>query len=473
MTTQRLIHGDCLDVLRGMPAESVDAIVTDPPYGLGFMGKEWDAPGMEWAGEWAELCLRVIKPGGHIVAFGGTRTVHRIAVALEDAGWEIRDTVSWLYWSGFPKSHDVSKAMDKLDGGVAQRARRLRFTAWVRSTGLTSRQINEATGTHMGSHYTTAKSQPAVMTREHLEAVRPLIGDVPAWVEEEVDRRTVESETYAARGVVTVALDPGRVYGTGTHVLDHGTPQSPEAVQWNGWGTALKPAQEPAILARKPMVGTTTDNVLCYGTGAINIDACRYRFGDPSWPGPQDNDYLGRPGNGSGAGSGVGSEIYGARGGRDGSLSPGMEIGRFPANIYACPKASRSEREAGCEALPPVARAETTGRAEGSPGLINGRSGRTAEGVRNHHPTVKPVRLMRWLVRLVTPPGGVVVDTFMGSGTTGLAAVAEGVNFVGIEREEDFMRIAAARVQHVSLTQIECPDWARPPEKEQRSLWGA
>ena len=199
----QLHHGDCLDVLRTMPDASVDAIVTDPPYGLRFMGKKWDydVPTTE---VWAE-CLRVLKPGGHLLAFAGTRTQHRMAVRIEDAGFEIRDMIAWVYGSGFPKSMDVSKAIDKMDAVEEQRARRFRFTAWVRSTGVTSRQIDEATGTNMGGHYTTAASQPAIMTREHLEQCRHLLGDVPDWVEREADIRSVESRNMAAREVVALS----------------------------------------------------------------------------------------------------------------------------------------------------------------------------------------------------------------------------------------------------------------------------
>ena len=167
-----LYHGDCKEILAGLPDESVSAVVTDPPYGLAFMGKRWDydVPAVE---VWQE-CLRVLKPGGHLLAFAGTRTQHRMAVRIEDAGFEIRDMIAWVYGSGFPKSLDVSKAIDRMDASEEQERRRLRFTAWVRSTGVSSRQIDEATSTNMGGHYTTRASQPAIMTREHLEACRHL-----------------------------------------------------------------------------------------------------------------------------------------------------------------------------------------------------------------------------------------------------------------------------------------------------------
>ena len=184
-----LIHGDCIEVLRSMPDCSVDAVITDPPYGLSFMGKKWDydVPGVE---VWAE-CLRVLKPGGHLLAFAGTRTQHRMAVRIEDAGFEIRDMIAWVYGSGFPKSLDVSKAIDKNNGEVG---RLLRFTEWMRTTGLTSKQIDAATGTNMGGHYLTAKSQPAIPTRRLWAKLRPLCGQVPDWVDELVERIEAERE---------------------------------------------------------------------------------------------------------------------------------------------------------------------------------------------------------------------------------------------------------------------------------------
>src|ERR1019366_3729378 len=204
-----LWHGDCLEVMREYASETVDAVVTDPPYGLGFMGKQWDdlPPGLPWAQE----CLRVLKPGGHLLAFGGTRTSHRLACAVEDAGFEIRDSITWLYGSGFPKSLDVSKAVDKAAG--AER---------------------EVTGT-----------------------------------------RTV-SRDLARNGVKgDLLISPGAVHATDISVT---APATDAAKQWDGWGTALKPAHEPIVVARKPLGGTVAANVLAHGTGALNIDGCRVGY---------------------------------------------------------------------------------------------------------------------------------------------------------------------------------------------------
>ncbi len=366
-----LYRGDCLDVLAAMEPDSVDAIVCDPPYGLGFMGRKWDAlpPGVDWA----RLCLRVLKPGGHLVAFGGTRTVHRLATAIEDAQFEIRDMVSWIYYSGFPKSKNVALSIDKGEG-----------------------------------HPNRGRAIPTASTYQ-------------------------ASDTEQAHKLTSNPVGPYE-------------PQSEAAKKWNGYGTALKPAQEPAVLARKPLTGTVAANVLEHGTGALNIDGCRLAYGDQAWPGPQGDNLNG------------GTYSSGAQKLSRQSQVPGNGIGEFvdpggrwPANIYAHPKASRSEREAGCERLPGRTGAEATDRTAGSAGLDNPRAGagRTADRVKNHHPTVKPIGVMRWLCKLTGGQrGSVILDPFMGSGTTGCAAVLEGFDFIGIEREPEYMQICEARIRH-------------------------
>jgi hypothetical protein len=347
------------------------------------MGKRWDydVPSVE---VWAE-CLRVLKPGGHLLAFAGTRTQHRMAVRIEDAGFEIRDMIAWVYGSGFPKSLDVSKAIDKMDAAQEQQTRRYRFTGWVRSTGITSKQIDDATQTNMGGHYTTAASQPAIMTREHLEACRHLLGDIPEWVEREADIRSVESKNFAERKVVGQhQTDMGGLGGErlGQKGGDITIAATPEAKQWQGWGTALKPALEPITVARKPLIGTVAENVLQHGTGAINVDGGRV---GERWPA----NFI-----------------------HDGTEETTDLLGTS-ARFFYCAKASKADRG------------------------------------ENHHPTVKPTDLMRYLCRLVTPPSGTVLDPFMGSGSTGKAAMMEGFAFVGIEREAEYIDIAKARIQSV------------------------
>ena len=392
----RVIGGDCVEAMAAMEPCSVDAIVCDPPYGLspdgkartwdditdgrtrgGFMGKAWDAavPGVTWARQ----CLRVLKPGGHLVAFGGTRTIHRLACAIEDAGLEVRDTIAWQYWSGFPKSLDVSKAIDKAAGAD-----------------------REVVG------FDAARARP--------------------------------NKASYAKSVGEISL-----HGL-SGIRDNGAtitaPATDDAKRWQGWGTALKPSFEPAILARKPLDGTVAANVLRWGTGALNIDGCRYAYGDPAWPGPQDRDDTARISN-------AGTSGDGWRMGTRDRITGGHALGRWPANVYACPKASRSEREAGCRHLPARSGADAVERVEGSAGMDNPRAGagRTATEVRNHHPTVKPAALMSWLCRLVTPPGGVILDPFCGSGTTGLGALRGGFDFIGIELDPEYAKIARARIE--------------------------
>lgn len=446
-----IINADCRDAMRGLDPCSVDSIVTDPPYGLSFMGKDWDhgVPGEHF---WREA-LRVAKPGAHLLAFGGTRTFHRLAVAIEDAGWEIRDTLAWVYGSGFPKSLDVSKAIDKMDASEEQERRRLRFTAWVRSTGATSKQIDLATGTNMGGHYTTAASQPAIMTREHLEACRHLLGDVPEWVEREADIRSVESRNFAEREVVG---QKSGLNGSGFGNVGHGlsstsipitAPATDAARQWSGWGTALKPAYEPVIVARRPLQGTVAANVLAWGTGAMNVDGCR--VGTETI---QTNRYT--PGRdmtsfqGSQAGNEYVSSTHSVRWPanfiHDGSDEVVGLLGEA-ARFFYCPKASKADRDEGCEGLDEFA----CGMMEDDNYDIKTGSGNSRNTRRrNHHPTVKPTDLMRYLCRLVTPPGGVVLDPFMGSGSTGKAAVLEGFRFIGIDLSAEYVEIARARIAH-------------------------
>jgi DNA modification methylase len=506
-----LHHGDCLEVLRTMPDNSVDSIVTDPPYGLSFMGKKWDydVPSEDI---WRE-CLRVLKPGGHLLAFAGTRTQHRMAVRIEDAGFEIRDMLAWVYGSGFPKSLDVSKAIDKVDAAEEQERRRLAFTAWVRSQGVTSRQIDEATGTNMGGHYTTAASQPRIMTREHLDACRHLLGDVPEWVEREADIRSVESRNMAEREVVGVQKNvmSGWDMDGGTRFTDRNitAPATPEAQQWAGWGTALKPALEPITVARKPLgEKTVAANVLAHGTGALNIDGCRVgtekvvttngKGFKGSFEGGENNNggavHEGRwPANliHDGSDEVVGLfPVTGASSGRprrntaaahNATNSMGNSVadwttlghddnGGSAARFFYCAKASKKDRDEGCDHLPehqeglqlPRGKCPDCGTWKNS-GELKCKCGGEWEmtsnpppKARNNHPTVKPTALMRYLCRLVTPPEGIVLDPFMGSGSTGKAAMLEGFQFIGIERDADYLEIAKARIKQ--------PDQPNQPE---------
>lgn len=331
-----MVNADCLEWLAAREAESVDAVVTDPPYELGFMGNRWDATGIAYNVDLWRQVLRVLKPGGHLLAFGGTRTYHRMACAIEDAGFDVRDSIHWIYGTGFPKSLNL--------------------------------------------------------------------GD--------------------------------------------------------GWGTALKPAHEPIVLARKPLCGTVAENVQAHGTGALNIDGCRI-----------DGDYFTRNRKTDG-----GNSVFGTGSGA-GEFLP--TSGRWPANVvfsHDCPDdgcvdgcpVAELDRQSGVlksgSRRPGVRKGlgyySTSKGGDGGPAIEGSQGGasrffyvakasrkeRDRGGARNVHPTVKPLALMRYLVRLVTPPGGVVLDPFLGSGTTGIAALEEGFDFVGIEREPEYAQIAASRI---------------------------
>jgi site-specific DNA-methyltransferase (adenine-specific) len=387
----RVEHGDCLDVMRGMPDNSIDAVVTDPPYGLSFMGKRWDydVPAVE---VWAE-CLRLLKPGGHLLAFAGTRTQHRMAVRIEDAGFEIRDMIAWVYGSGFPKSHDVSKAID--------------------------REAGETRG-----------------------------------------RSVVRSKSVST----CYAQDEWTRLNAGT-VLDP-EPITAAASKWVGWGTALKPAMEPITVARKPLGGTVAENVLEHGTGGLNVDGCRVGRGT--------DDVSGWSHTGSKA-----SENRAMSGGNYARDAKPDAEGRWPANLihdgseeatgllgdaarfFYCPKASKADRDEGCEGMEERDRADQSawvrkcnvcGDTFCDPKTSKPHCGHddfsfvSPSPRRNHHPTVKPTELMRYLCRLVTPPNGIVLDPFTGSGSTGKAAVLEGFQFIGIEREAEYVDLARARI---------------------------
>jgi DNA modification methylase len=371
-------QGDCIELMRQMDPCSIDAIVTDPPYGIGFMGKGWDCsvPGLEWARE----CFRVLKPGGHIVAFGGTRTIHKLTTALEDAHFEIRDQIAWMQFQGFPKSLNISKQIDDMAGAV-----------------------REVVGIAKGAASTNTNSL----------------------------------------GVFAPEYDATK-------------PKTPDAIKWDGYGTGLKPSYEPAILARKPIeAGTITKQVLSTGTGALNIDGCRFAYGDKCWVGPNHDhsDQWDNPTIGS-----LQAFSHAQGKGRDLDAKNDIseykpDLGRWPANIYQCPKPSRDERERGCEGLEAVTGAEAVERKEGSAGKDNPRAGagRTAATVKNSHPTVKPLGVMKWLCKLVGgQPGSLILDTFSGSGTTGCAAVLQGFNFIGLEMDPRYVEISRARLAYWS-----------------------
>ena len=510
-----ILHGDCLEQMQSVENDSVDSIVTDPPYGISFMGKKWDydVPKVE---VWKEA-LRVLKPGGHILVACGTRTQHRMCVNIEDAGFEIRDIVAWVYGSGFPKSLNIGKAVDKICG---ETGRKEKFTQWMRTTGITASEINSITKTFMGSHYLTAKEQPAIPTAKLWEKLRPHIKiGIPKWVDELVERIEREREVIGKRRQ--------RANSEKSNIKMNASISSVEIVtkgnsKYEGWGTALKPAMELWTLARKPLSEkTVAENVLKWGTGGINIDECRVEatkedMGDwDRFKGHQNNNTIrknmvdnktknfkervdngvnnqGRfpanlihdgsdevvglfPDTKSGS-SGKGSSTK--VGGMFGSGNPVTSEFR-PADsgsasrFFYCAKASKSERNAGLEGfeekekpdnyiMPKLTCSECgSKRVDSSNKLVCGCNGKThyeqqnskdspnnlAGGNKNHHPTVKPIKLMQYLTRLITPKGGTVLDPYMGSGTTGIACKKEGFEFIGVELDEDYFKIAKARIE--------------------------
>lgn len=399
-----LYLGDCLVALKAMPENSVDSIVTDPPYGLSFMGKRWDydVPSVEI---WTE-CLRVLKPGGHLLAFAGTRTQHRMAVRIEDAGFEIRDMIAWVYGSGFPKSLNVANAIHDAaigqpQGGAKPSSKNHgKFKSGCSSENETGRGFGAGPGQFM-----------------------------------------VEAGGKAERDLVT------------------------EAITWQGWGTALKPALEPITVARKPLVGTVAANVLEHGTGALNIDGCRVPTDDnlgggaekATAPDQKGNDGWVRPW----MDDDVAREAHAAR--VRSNVARAEELGRWPANLIhdgsdevvaGFPQSSakngvtQGEGKGGIWSESTGKRAGPTHGDAGSAArfFYCAKASKKDRGEGNTHPTVKPTELMRYLCRLVTPPGGTVLDPFMGSGSTGKAALLDGFAFIGAEHEQESFDTAVARI---------------------------
>lgn len=455
----RLYHGDCIKAMASMPDNSVDAIVSDPPYGLGFMGKQWDKlpPGPAFA----EQALRILKPGGHIIAFGGTRTMHRLTVALEDAGFEIRDTIHWCYWSGFPKGMDLSKQFDKktvrdretgelvFGGGIEDVYAVTRYIADARDrAGYTNAMIDEHFGyTGMAGHWTSQKSQPQIPAWETWLELKRLLDIEEDDIDNEVwrlnGRKGQPGEAWHEREVVgeydnVAPANQWRHNLEGDDLAEPAkrtAPLTEHARAWEGWNTALKPAIEPAVLARKPLSEkTVAANILRWGTGAVNVDGCRMSEADDCWPGPKPAGGKLQPNNStgtSGVGSGTGAEIYGYR---EGVPYVPNDGGWWPANLFYCSKPYKTEREAGLgEDFEAKVRMPDLDEEKEWVGGHNAYLCGGAVKRKNNHPTVKPIKLMRWLCRMVCPPGGVVLDPFMGSGSTGCAAMLEGFDFIGCE----------------------------------------
>ena len=415
----KLYAGSNLEILPTLPDNSVDSIVTDPPYELGFMNKTWDSTGIAYSIELWRECLRVLKPGGHLLAFGGTRTWHRLAVAVEDAGFEIRDNIAWLYGSGFPKSHNISKAIDKAAGAERE---------------VIGKHPNSASSLGNGINMDGGKANQEFM-------------------------------------VTASATD--------------------DAKKWDGWGTALKPAHEPIVVARKPLIGTVAENVLTYGTGAININATRIGTGEGvvtfertarveagniydlgtvtgmresgqgRWPAniildeytaELLDEQSGMSKDGIATRRNLNStEKYDSYQGGFRKLTNDVTYGGQggASRFFYVAKANKRDRNEGLDELPEVRYADRN--AIDGIGGDNPRN-RTNQLKQNFHPTVKPTALMQYLIRLVTPDNGIVLDPFTGSGSTGKAAILEGKQFIGIELTEDYLPIIIGRLKHAEQT---------------------
>jgi DNA modification methylase len=475
----RLFHGDNRDVLPTFPDASFDSIVTDPPYELGFMGKGWDSTGIAYDVDLWREAYRVLKPGGYLLAFGGTRTWHRIAVAIEDAGFEVRDSIAWLYGSGFPKSMDVAKAIDKMRIEDVEPVRAVCrvIRAAMDARGLRSRDLVEYfDGCHprLIDHWAArdTDSQPSLPTIAQWETLRGVLAIADSAVDDEVrrlnDRKGEFGEAFKARevtGVVDEWTDRTNYALTSRDGLRRDAAiAGTAAADWVGWGTALKPAFEPIVVARKPLAGTVAANVLAYGTGAINIDAARVPMSQ------RDRDEAVVPMRAaSPAKAGTPAE-------RAAEYFEPAAGGRFPSNVLLDEsQAAELDRQApntggAGKASGPTLTGESTSVARGkfngvddSP-FYGDRGGASrffptfryeakapgserpnVDGVA--HATVKPLDLMRWLVRLVTRRGGHVLDLFAGSGTTGEAALLEGMECTLIEYEAVHLPLILARVR--------------------------
>ena len=389
----KIYNMDCLEGMKLLDDNSIDSIVTDPPYELGFMGKKWDSTGIAYNVELWKECLRVLKPGGHLLAFGGTRTYHRMTCAIEDAGFEIRDCIQWLYGSGFPKSQDISKAIDK-----------------------------------------------------KLGAEREVIGKGRG-----VGKKG--GETYSKYG----EFKAGEIEITAS--------ATELARKWEGWGTALKPANEPIVLARKPLSEKTiAENVMKWGTGGLNIDGCRIPI-DPTVDDPR----LG--GKGSWKTDKAAKNVY--EGGYAGENIQSSPLGRFPANVILDEEAGKLlDEQSGIlksGALKPyqenhqnassykMNRYKTFIQPANEGGASRffycAKASKKERGEGNNHPTVKPVSLIKYLVTLVTPPDGVCLDPFMGSGTTGMVAAMYQRNFIGFELNPEYCKMAEKRIEPYLMQQ--------------------
>jgi DNA modification methylase len=429
--TYKILKGNSLELLPTLADNSIDAIVTDPPYELGFMGKTWDNSGIAYSLELWQQCLRVLKPGGHLLAFSGSRTYHRMVVSIEDAGFEIRDMISWISNKTFPKSLNIGKAIDKA-AGAERKVLRWESRPFKINNGPSDSEYNQ------------------------------------------IHSNTMDSDGYGTTPITEPVTD--------------------EAKKWDGWGTGLKPTVEPIVMARKPVEGTVANNVLTYGTGGINIDASR--IGTETITTTKGKGFAGSfeggiNNNGGNTHEGrwpanvildeqaaelldeqsgllrlavgpkvkIGSFDFAPGQESKGSkMIQGKEVKGGASRFFYVAKASKRDRNEGLEDLEESVVGSYAGNVANKGNKIGAEPDKPNQPAKNFHPTVKPTELMRYLVKLITPPGGTVLDPFTGSGSTGKAAILEGLDFIGIELTEDYWPIIEGRLKHAEAKVAEAKE---------------
>ena len=445
----KLYHGDCLEELKKIPDNSVDSIVTDPPYGLsntkpaqvadvlkawvtgdtvsvpakkgGFMGKDWDSfvpPPAVW-----EECMRVLKPGGHMAVFAGTRTQDLMGLSIRLAGFEIRDTLGWIYGSGFPKSMDISKAIGKCD----RRIKVLAFIDALLDDGHSLDELGEKAGIpSLSSSYNDWKNRGHNPEERSWDRLLAGLG-----ISEKDGLEIVSRQRVKLGGGSAYTFREGNVRDW---EVKRTAPKTADAQRWDGWGTALKPAIEPILLCRKPLDGTVANNVLAHGVGGLNIDACRV---------PSDTPIPSHHGTSGAAGVTMGKyRDYVPGSETAASVENVQTAGRFPANVLLDKHAAveMNNQSDDSSRFFPVFKYQAKAPKKERPVIER------EDGSKIQHPTVKPVALMEWLVTLVTPPNGVVLDPFAGSGTTLQAALNEGFDPIGVEQDADYIQLINKRL---------------------------
>ena len=520
----KLYQGDNMVSLKKLPDNSIDSIVSDPPYGLSFMGKKWDydVPSVEF---WKEV-YRVLKPGGHILSFGGTRTYHRMVVNIEDVGFEIRDQIQWIYGSGFPKSLNISKSIDKIYGRLGYDLVEIKskLKELYKSSGKNMNKIDEECGFKASGYLRTEIRDDdgwgqALPTIERWNKIKEIIN----YNNDDLDGIFLEAEREIVGSKNSGLFNGGvgnSVGGTIVSKIDLTKSKTPKGEEWEGWGTALKPANEPICLARKPLSEkSVAENVIKWKTGGINVDGCRVGYTEGSHPRDMYGESYMKSGHGSAS-----NELQKMSGSERNGVYVNDE-GRFPANIIFecicdevinenthtnpdCPcyildqqsgvsksskslmgsaksgnsdgrynwnngdkndfesirghndkggssrffynaKVSKAERNMGLDEFEEKNSMKWNGT-DGHKGVGDyypDGSERPKTSYKNNHPTVKPVSLMTYLCRLITPENGIILDPFMGSGSTGIASQLEGFRFVGMEMDEEYFKIATKRIE--------------------------